>query len=129
VYMGTTLNAQAVIQAARRHDTDIVLIPAGLAGEPGFNAQEDWAAATAMAMAAGETVECGADRFRYWRERIRTDGILRLFETAPHAAKLRDAGLGDDIAYCAQIDVTTAVPQAVAHAGPGLVVRNAQPIA
>ena len=74
-------------------------------------------------------VDRGADRFHYWRERIRTKGILRLFETAPHATKLCEAGLEDDIAYCAQVDVTTAVPQAIARTGPGLLVRNAQPTA
>ena len=89
-------------------------------------------ATAAMLLHAGASeliVERGADRFHYWRERIRTKGILRLFETAPHATKLCEAGLEDDIAYCAQVDVTTAVPQAIARTGPGLLVRNAQPTA
>jgi 2-phosphosulfolactate phosphatase len=123
VYMGTTLNACAVAHAATKHDADVVLIPAGLAGDPHFNAQEDWVAATAIAMVSGAEIVRGVDAYRYWRERIQGEGVPALFASAPHAEKLRMAGLGADIAYCAQMDVTAAVPKAVERTEHGVIVR------
>ncbi len=134
VYMGTTLNAGAVARAAVKHDADVVLIPAGLAGDPHFNApvlrsniraQEDWVAATAIAVASGAEIVRGLDAYCYWRERIQAEGIPSLFASAPHAEKLRMAGLGADVAYCAQMDVTAAVPEAVERIEHGVIVRCA----
>ncbi len=113
VLMGSTVNAQAVIRAARRLDAEVVLIPAGLYADPAFDAQEDWAAAVAIAMQASVAIGEGRDRFQYWRARIEQEGIPALFASAPHAEKLRRIHLDADIAYCAQRDLTAAVPKAV----------------
>lgn len=124
VYMGTTVNADAVAAAAGGHGADVVLIPAGLADDPAFSAQEDWVAATVIAVAAQVPVDKGAEPYQYWRGRIDAEGVAALFESAPHAEKLRRVGLEADIAYCAQLNVTNAVPQAQARTAYGVVVRK-----
>lgn len=123
-YMASTVNAAAVVRAAARHGKDVVLIPAGLMSDPGFNAQEDWVAAVVIAMRAGGALGEGAGAFCAWRERIEHEGIESLFQTAPHALKLRRVGLGDDIAFCAQVDITTAVPRAVLRHPLGVILRD-----
>lgn len=117
VLLGSPVNASAVIEAARQPGADVVLVPAGLTGNPSFNAQEDWAAAALIASRAEAEVCRGADTYRYWLKRIKSEGLLRLFETAPHADNLRAVGLGEDIPFCAEIDVTCSVPGAVEKAG------------
>jgi 2-phosphosulfolactate phosphatase len=128
LYLGTTLNASAVARAAAAQDRDVVLIPAGLTGAPDFDAQEDWAAATAIAMVAGDIkLGEGHQAFFHWRDRIESEGLETLFQTAPHAGKLRQAGLEADIAFCAQIDFISALPKAVRRDQDAIVVRNAAP--
>lgn len=112
IYMGTTINATAVGHAAADHGQDVVVIPAGLAGNPDFNAQEDWAAATVVAEEIHFDIGQGARAFAKMRYRLQAEGIGVLFNTAPHAKKLREIGLGDDVTFCAQVDVTDAVPLA-----------------
>lgn len=112
VYMGTTLNALGVLRVAVPHERDIVLIPAGLFDDPDFDAQEDWIAATAIAMLADAELGEGALWYREWRQRIELDGVPQLFEATPHAENLRKVDLGEDIAFCAQMNVTDAVPLA-----------------
>ena len=126
VYMGSTVNASAVVEAALRHDRDVVIIPAGLMDVPDFDAQEDRVAAVAIAMAAGVDAELGEGRDLYtrWRPRIEEEGLPALFDSAPHAANLREIGLDADIAFCAQKDVTRAVPMGVARTAHGVVLRG-----
>lgn len=126
VYMGTTVNATAVADAASRHGTDVVLIPAGLSTDPTLDAQEDWAAAAAILLTRqAPDVGEGRSTFEKWARRIETEGILQLFMTAPHADKLRAVGLEDDIPFCAQVDITNAVPQAIDRVPTGLRCRPA----
>ena len=112
-FMGTTVNASAVARAAVAQDRDVVLIPAGLMSDPKFDPQEDWVAAAAIAARAGARIGEGAQLYHHWRGRIEEQGIARLFATAPHAEKLRRVSLGEDIAFCARVDATSAVPWAV----------------
>jgi 2-phosphosulfolactate phosphatase len=126
IVMGSTVNATAVARAAAAHRRDVVLIPAGLMTDPAYSAQEDWVGATAIAMAAERAcgpveVGEGGHRYTYWRDRIHCDGIPLLFESAPHAQNLRDAGLAADIGFCAAVDSVATVPVAVAF--DGLTVR------
>lgn len=128
LYLGTTINASAVARAAAAHNREVVLIPAGLTGDPDFDAQEDWAAAAAIAMAAGDIrLGEGSKAFLRWRDRIEAEGLETLFQTAPHAEKLRQAHLEADIAFCAQIDLTSALPKAVRRDRDAIVVRNGAP--
>jgi 2-phosphosulfolactate phosphatase len=124
IYMGSTVNASAVAAAASSHQTDIVLIPAGLMPDPTFDAQEDWVAAVAIAMTAGWTIDEEAPFFEQWRARIEHEGVAALFESAPHAAKLRAVGLEKDIAACASMDLTRAVPCGTARNEFGVVVHD-----
>lgn len=123
-FMGTTVNASAVVQAASAYGKDVVLIPAGLSDDPTWNAQEDWVAASYLAMASGGEVIEGRERYLGWRSRIELEGLEALFESAPHAEKLRRIGLGDEVAWCAQVDLTDAAPLAVERMGDGIVLRN-----
>ncbi|HQE81802.1 MAG TPA: 2-phosphosulfolactate phosphatase [Candidatus Hydrogenedentes bacterium] len=126
-YMGSTVNAAAVVRAAASHEKDVVLIPAGLVSDPFFNAQEDWTAAAAVAMRSGHAIGQGAAAFDAWRKRIEAEGLEALFQSAPHAEKLRRVGLEADISYCAQMDLTAAVPKAVKRHRFGVILQNAVP--
>lgn len=125
VYMGTTLNARAVVEVVVRHGVDVVLIPAGLATDPTFDAQEDWTAAAFIAMTARADVGEGTERYEHWASRLRTEGVEALFANAPHADKLRRAGLADDVAYCARQNITTAVPRGLAKNAYGVLMGAA----
>jgi 2-phosphosulfolactate phosphatase len=124
VLMGTTINATAVARVASGLERDVVIIPAGFAGDPEFDAQEDWCASTAIAMKAGVAIVEGREEFGAWRDRIDSEGIEAIFNGAPHAAKLRRIGMESDIAWCAQVDVTNAVPQGVARTELGVVLEG-----
>ncbi len=124
VLMGTTVNARAVVEAADAFDTDVVVIPAGLTGDASFDAQEDWTAAAYLALRSGAPIGEGAGKCAEWAGRIQTEGVDALFATAPHAGKLRAVDLSEDVAYCAQTDVTRAVPRAVALNPFGLTCRE-----
>jgi len=126
LYMGTTTNATAVAKAAACHGTDVVLVPAGLAGDPAFDAQEDWVAAAAIAMLSDAPIGEGALLYRDWRQKIELDGLGALFDGAPHAEKLRAVGCEADLAFCARLDETHAVPEAVSRTEYGVLVKKGQ---
>ncbi len=108
--MATTVNARAAVAWAQAQGRDVTVIPAGLASDPDFNAQEDWAAAAWLVECSGAPVGEGREAAAHWRRRIAEEGLPRLFETAPHAENLRRLGLADDLVFCARTDVTSAVP-------------------
>ena len=121
VCMGTTLNARAVAAFTQQYaGHDVVIIPAGLADDPTFDAQEDWVAATVIARAVmdlNRSIVLGEGAEHYWQydARIMSEGVLSLFETAPHAEKLRRVHLDADIPYCASMDTLSVVPYGVRH--------------
>ena len=110
ILMGTTVNATAVARVAAELGNDVVLIPAGLTGDPDFDAQEDRCAAVGIAMKSGGEIGEGLALFEDWRPRIDEAGFDTLFSASPHAAKLRAIDMDSDIAYCAQVDLTECVP-------------------
>lgn len=124
ILMGTTVNASATAQVAAGLGRDVVLIPAGLSSDPGFDAQEDRCAAVAIAMKAGVEIGEGRDVFELWRDRIDAEGFAALFKQAPHAEKLRQIGLERDVAWCAQVNVTDKVPQAVTRTDLGVILNS-----
>lgn len=126
VYLGTTTNASAVIRAAESHGRDVVVIPAGRTGDPDFDAQEDRAGAALLGMMASATFGEGGDQFSHWKDRIEEEGIDHLFATAPHADLLREIGHGEDVALCAVVDQTDAVPVGIAREEWGVRVLRAQ---
>ncbi len=125
VYFGSTVNASAVARAAARHDREVAIIPAGLADDPSFDAQEDWVASAVIAIKSGAQIAEGADRLAFWKKRIDREGVEALFQSAPHAEKLRRVGMAQDIACCAQVDVTAVVPAAASRDALGVWVRAA----
>lgn len=124
IHFGTTTNASAVVQHLANQPHDVVLIPAGKVGHPGYDAQEDWVAATAIAMLAGAPISEGALYYRDTRQLIELDGVLNLFQSAPHANELRKIGLEDDIPLCARMNTSHAVPTVSEKHSFGLVLRN-----
>lgn len=124
VYMGTTINATAVVRAACAHARDIVVIPAGLSGDNNFDAVEDRAAAAWLVRVSQLAPGEGSREARDWARRIDDEGLPALFERAPHAEKLRAIQQGDDVAWCARIDVTGCVPRGVAHNDYGVVLQH-----
>jgi len=123
IHFGSTVNAAAVVNAMAERDCDVVLIPAGKVGHDGYDAQEDWVAATAIAMASGQPIGEGALYYRDTRQLIELDGVLKLFESAPHSEELRRVGLAADIAYCARNNISTKVPTVTGENEFGLIVR------
>lgn len=124
VYMGTTVNATAVGNAALSHGTDVVLIPAGRMGNPYFNAQEDLSGAVYIAMVRnGAEIGEGRALYRYWCERIRDEGLTDLFAGAAHAQLLKRSGQAEDLTYCAQEDITDAVPVGIEFNKWGVVLK------
>lgn len=126
VIMGTTLNASAAVMFARTCAEEAVVIPAGLATDPDFFAQEDWTAGTCLIMRAlqlhpADILGIGEEEFAIWRDKIHAVGLPELFQTAPHAEKLRKIGLDSDIAFCARTDVYDTVPTALERMGDGIV--------
>lgn len=124
IHFGTTTNAAALVQYLTAQPNDVVLIPAANVAEPGFDAQEDWVAAAAIAMLADAPIGEGALYYRDTRQLIELDGVLNLFQSAPHAENLRQVGLGSDIALCARMNTAQSVPTVRARTKYGLVVRT-----
>jgi len=122
IHFGTTTNAAAVAELLARQSRDVVLIPAANVAVPGYDAQEDWVAAAAIAMLAGANVGDGALYYRDTRQLIELDGVLNLFQSAPHADTLRGVGLAADIALCARMNTAHCVPTVREKTGYGLIV-------
>ena len=120
IYMGSTVNATAIGHVAVTHGCDVVVIPAGLADDPEFDAQEDWAAAAIVVEAMHSDIGQGAKEFAKMRYRLQAEGIEVLFSTSPHAQKLCDLGLEEDVAFCAKVDVTRAIPIATERLDSGI---------
>jgi len=129
LYMGSPVNASAVASAAVAHERDVVLIPAGLMGDPAYSAQEDWVGAVAIAMAAAQFIGPldfgeGGHKYTYWHDRVLCQSVEALFQSAPHAQNLRDVGILEDIAFCGQIDSITSVPEAKSFSEPAVCIGD-----
>ena len=120
VLMASVTNLSAVVQRISQTKQDVVLIPAGNVSDPSFSAQEDWVAATVIAKQAGFDIGEGEATYRQWIDRVEEEGIEALFSSAPHAEKIRAVGLEEDIAFCAQVDISNAIPQATRLSTLGL---------
>ena len=135
--MGAPTNATAAVRAALDRaaatGTNIVIVPAGLMGDPAFDAQEDWVAAVVLARRALEEAQArgldariaeGQDAYNHWLPRIEAEGIEALFQSAPHAEKLRRIRKESDIPLCAQVDTVSAVPVGQSRHQLGVVLRR-----
>lgn len=120
VLMGSPVNATRVVKALEQEARDVVFIPAGLMGDPHFDAQEDRAAAAFLALQLRWPLGEGAQACLHWQRRIAEEGLAQLFHTAPHAEALRSLGMADDIDLCAQVDTLPAVPTGRRLTGHGV---------
>lgn len=127
IHFGSTTNAGAVVAALADSGRDVVLIPAGNAADPNYDAVEDWVAATVIAMAAEQLIGEGALVYRDTKTLIELDGVLNLFEGAPHAETLRQVGLTADISFCAQSNIASAIPTVTGKNDFGLLVERHHP--
>jgi len=124
LYLASTVNAFALVGKLAGQERDVVLVPAGNIADPDYDAQEDWVAATAIAMLADAPIGEGALLFRDWRQRIELDGVQKLFQTAPHAQVLQKLGLEEDIAFCARSNITKAIPKAESIRDKAIILRS-----
>ncbi|NLN93433.1 MAG: 2-phosphosulfolactate phosphatase [Candidatus Hydrogenedens sp.] len=130
--MATTTNDTALMDYLCAEKTEeLVIIPAGLAGDPDFDGQEDWVAAVWLADQCVRHQELGAhlrwgegeENYCYYRERIEKEGVKALFHSAPHADKLRAISMEKDIDFCAQTGICNALPVMVGPCGSGVLLQ------
>ncbi len=122
VFLGAAINRMAVARAAwrsaRETQSDIVVVCSGT--DDRFTLED--------ATVAGMYVEALVAQAGAWEMPLQADSAIaarRLWEKEPnllrgwmegiHAQTLADRGFGDDVGYCAQIDVLTHVPTLVAE--------------
>ncbi len=122
--MATTINAKAVINFLKKQNKDFVIVPAGLFDDTNFSAQEDWVAGSYIISLLDAQIEHGKSDYEYWKKRIDSEGIEQLFNTAPHAEKLRQIGLHEDIRWCAQINISNCIPKAVKKEEKYIILEN-----
>jgi phosphosulfolactate phosphohydrolase-like enzyme len=131
IMVGTTINASAVARqvssTALAENVPIVIIPAGLATDPGVVADEDWLGATVLAAHLGLPIhQASAQSFQEYHQLMQSAGLLRGFLQSAHGQKLLGLGFVDDVHLCAQVDlvadivptVTAVVP--LPRGGPGV---------
>jgi 2-phosphosulfolactate phosphatase len=112
VIVGTTVNASAVARhvagMARAEGVPIVIIPAGLATDPGVVAEEDWLGATALAARMDVPIHQGSEgSFQHYHRFIQSTGLLAGFLNSSHGQHLARLGFTEDIHWCAQVDLIT----------------------
>lgn len=124
IIMATTINANAVCKFLKNQNTDFVVVPAGLFNDETFSAQEDWVSASYIVSRLKADIKSGIDEYRYWKEKIDKEGIEKLFESAPHAEKLRKVGLQKDILWCAQTNISDSIPRVVKKENGYIILEN-----
>ena len=132
VLVGCLLNrtacARAALAMARERDLDISVVCSAAYGGSTF-VLEDALGAGAIVDAVMSTepeLECG-DAARFARDAFVTASgeLAGAVASARHARELAEAGLGEDVAYCAQLDVSGVVPVLERGDDGVLVVRRA----
>ncbi|MER3500546.1 MAG: hypothetical protein C4295_03550 [Candidatus Fervidibacterota bacterium] len=125
VLIGTTVNATAVAQAARRlaqrFNAPIVIVASGVYGEGDEWAQEDVAAAWVIAERLSLTVTEAPQLFP--PEPQNFCDLKTVFAHTLHGRELLQLGLDDDVVWCAQVDIVSVVPQVVSFRPPAAVLR------
>jgi 2-phosphosulfolactate phosphatase len=117
VVVGSLLNrtaaARAAVQIATERGLDVALVCSAAYGGSGF-VLEDALGAGAIADAAGRLPGgpelSDAARFAAGAFRAASAGLPEALRSAYHARELVQAGLGQDVEYCARLDVSEAAP-------------------
>jgi 2-phosphosulfolactate phosphatase len=121
VFAGAFVNATATVQSALRSLDDNGRLLIACAGTHGRFGLEDAACAGFMVRALcrarpDAAVDDAAEAARRLFESY--GGAFEAVRASQHAHSLYDLGLGDDVAFCGQVDVTGVVPElAVAPGG------------
>ncbi len=111
VLVGSSVNATAVAQAARllaqKFQRPVVIVASGVYGqqEPEW-AEEDIAAAWVIADRLGLPIAAAPER--------PSGDLIGVFSKSLHGQELLALGLEEDVHWCAQVDVVSAVPWVVA---------------
>jgi 2-phosphosulfolactate phosphatase len=124
VLVGALLNrtavARAALRVAKEQGTDVTVVCSAAHGGTTF-VLEDALGAGAIADAASlsDPMLQLSDSARFARDGFRqvSGGMGAAVTTAYHAQELMTQGLGEDIAYCARIDVSDVVPALGERAG------------
>jgi 2-phosphosulfolactate phosphatase len=112
VFTASFLNASAVVEQLIKEDADVLLICSGGAGNL---AMEDLLCAGRIAQELAnhvknsvltDTAKLAAMAYK----NTKTKGLVKALHETEHGQDLVELGLGDDVDYCAQIDLYHLVP-------------------
>ena len=131
VLVGCLLNRTAVAHAAvviaRERGLDIAIVCSAAYGGSVF-VLEDALGAGAIADAAlshaPDLIAADAARFARDAFSVAQRDIAAAVRSAYHSQELVDVGLGDDVAYCAQLDISTVAPR-LEHGEAGILALRA----
>jgi 2-phosphosulfolactate phosphatase len=132
VLVGCLLNrtacARAALDMAREHELDISVVCAAAYGGSTFVLEDALGAGAIVdaAISAEPALDCG-DAARFARDAFVTASgdLAGAVASARHAQELTEAGFGEDVAYCAQLDMSGVVPVLERGEDGVLVVRPA----
>lgn len=116
--VGTSVNASACCRGALclagNGNGRIVIVPAGHTDAPLEEAEEDWAASSLLAQ---RLLEAGAElgeetkaKVTAYTGRIRREALSGIFTDSRHGRALAGIGYGEDVTWCAGVDVLSVVP-------------------
>jgi len=111
--LNRTAAAKVAVEMARGRRLDILVVcSAAYAGATFVLEDALGAGAIVDAALASDALLQASDAARFARDAFRTaQGDLRAaIASSYHAGELKEADLGDDVAYCAQLDVSEIVP-------------------
>ena len=106
VLAGSLLNLDAIVATAREHGGDVAIFCAGLEGE--FVMDDAYCAGRLADLLGGEATDAAAAAIRLARS---FPGPEEGLAASRSARNLVNAGLADDIAWCAQESVLETVPR------------------
>ena len=106
VLAASLLNLRAVVEAARVDETDVAVVCAGVKGE--FALDDAYCAGRIAELLDAEASDAARAAIRLARSFESAEAGLRASQSARNLA---NAGLGDDIAWCARESVLNVVPR------------------
>ena len=132
VLVGCLLNrtacARAALELARERGLDISVVCSAAYGGSAFVLEDALGAGAIVdaVMAANPALVCG-DAARFARDAFvsASRDLAAAVASAHHARELSEAGFGEDVAYCARLDVSAVVPVVERGEGGVLVLRPA----
>jgi len=111
--LNRTAAAGAAIAIARERDLDVAVVCSAAYGGTTFVLEDALGAGAIVdaALSADPSLEAG-DAARFARDAFLTAAgrLTQAIASAHHARELTEAGLADDVGYCAQLDVSTVAP-------------------